>query len=337
MPKQYSSPEIRLHHISGDIQIFSSLGVIMVGNNVIRESLYGGFIPGVGPLQREGSNLYLELNNLPAEPSFEVNRAVHAMAGQIGARNFGHFWVDVVSVFQFALQFNNLMFFDAEYLVSPSTIPFHRETFDLLSAASPHPLNFHEVGPSSLIKVNRLLYVEGLHDIWRPRISFANFARSLSGLAASSISEQRRAELDKYSRLLHISRRDSPNRLRMANELEVEEFLTAKGFDVIVRSEFSIAESIYLFSRARAISGENGSNLMNILFCPVGCHMIEFHNPDLVKWDFRNFGSAAQAQYSCLVGRYVDNTSSDQANAPLRSRPWRIDLDELTQLLSDIF
>jgi len=67
-------------------------------------------------------------------------------------------------------------------------------------------------------------------------------------------------------RRLFVCRRDAPGRRRIANEEELAEALSTRGFEVVVLSELSFDEQIRRFAEARVVVGAHGAGLSNVLF-----------------------------------------------------------------------
>jgi hypothetical protein len=73
---------------------------------------------------------------------------------------------------------------------------------------------------------------------------------------------------------IYISRRFSPRRA-IANEVELENALRQKGFEIIYCERLSFAEQVDLFSQARNIVALHGAGLSNIVWAPKGTQVLE--------------------------------------------------------------
>ena len=84
---------------------------------------------------------------------------------------------------------------------------------------------------------------------------------------------------ERSGRRLFISRGDASFR-RLIGEAALLEKLTALGFEAIKLAGVSLAETARIFSTAEVVVGPFGSGLMNIVFCPPGCAVVEIVTPD---------------------------------------------------------
>lgn len=75
-------------------------------------------------------------------------------------------------------------------------------------------------------------------------------------------------------RNLYISRRHAPSRA-IANEVELENALSAHGFEIIYSEKLTFAEQIELFSQAHTIVALHGAGLSNIIWAPKGLKIME--------------------------------------------------------------
>jgi capsular polysaccharide biosynthesis protein len=73
---------------------------------------------------------------------------------------------------------------------------------------------------------------------------------------------------------IYVSRRGVSNRA-LTNEAEIEQALSAIGFEIVVPHELTFAEQSAIFSGARVICGPHGGGLANAIFAPAGCRVIE--------------------------------------------------------------
>ncbi|MBC6607476.1 oligosaccharide flippase family protein [Hymenobacter sp. BT188] len=73
---------------------------------------------------------------------------------------------------------------------------------------------------------------------------------------------------------IYISRRYAPRRA-MVNEVELENALRERGFEIVYCEKLSFAEQIHLFSQARTVVALHGAGLSNITWAPKGLRVLE--------------------------------------------------------------
>jgi capsular polysaccharide biosynthesis protein len=104
------------------------------------------------------------------------------------------------------------------------------------------------------------------HVVFRPNLAHDYVRRLLDYSAPARCGEGRR---------LYVSRGTARNRRRLANEGELIEFLTARGFEVVAMTGRSVAEQAALFASASMIVSLHGSALTNLIFATPGCQVVE--------------------------------------------------------------
>jgi len=73
---------------------------------------------------------------------------------------------------------------------------------------------------------------------------------------------------------LYVSRRDTARR-KLVNEAEIEAYLAARGFSVILLGEMTLEQQISALAGAEVVVSATGSGLVNCAFCPPGARMVE--------------------------------------------------------------
>jgi hypothetical protein len=81
-------------------------------------------------------------------------------------------------------------------------------------------------------------------------------------------------QLPSGHRDIYISRRYAPRRA-MVNEVELENALRERGFEIVYCEKLSFAEQIHLFSQARTVVALHGAGLSNITWAPKGLRVLE--------------------------------------------------------------
>lgn len=114
------------------------------------------------------------------------------------------------------------------------------------------------------------------------------------------------------SALLHHADRDYPASPRiylrrrnltrvLANEEELVEQLTARGWKAIDPGELTVAQQIKVFSKAEAICGLHGAAMANLLWCRPGCKVLEIIQRTHMNGCYENIAEANQLDYRYLL------------------------------------
>jgi len=104
------------------------------------------------------------------------------------------------------------------------------------------------------------------------------------------------------SRRLYISRADASGR-QIVNEQEVAEFLTRRGFEILLLGAMPLREQVQAFANAGVVIGPHGSGLTNMLFGPRHQQIIELHPADEMNHVFWVLANALQHPYAFLSGK----------------------------------
>ena len=75
---------------------------------------------------------------------------------------------------------------------------------------------------------------------------------------------------------LYISRA-SASRRRVVNEVQVQDLLRHRGFEVVHAEKLHIKQQVELFSRARTVVSIHGAGLSNAMFMPKGASLLELY------------------------------------------------------------
>ena len=103
--------------------------------------------------------------------------------------------------------------------------------------------------------------------------------------------------LSDATRKIYIGRKMGGWRF-VENQGEVEEFLSARGFENVQAENLSFADQIRLFASARLIVGMHGAGLANILFAP-RAHLVELMG-GYGDGAYYNIASAFKQPYTLL-------------------------------------
>lgn len=74
-------------------------------------------------------------------------------------------------------------------------------------------------------------------------------------------------------RKLFISRKQSEHR-RLLNLPEIENYLLARGFEVVFPEALTFANQVRLFAQAELVVGQTGAGFANLMWCPENCKAI---------------------------------------------------------------
>jgi hypothetical protein len=80
-------------------------------------------------------------------------------------------------------------------------------------------------------------------------------------------------------RKIYISRKGSSYR-NITNEKEIEQLMVSNGFEIVFPEKLTFATQVKLFSQAKAIVGQSGAGMANLLFAPENCKTLIFMSDD---------------------------------------------------------
>lgn len=132
-------------------------------------------------------------------------------------------------------------------------------------------------------------------------------------------------------RRIHISRRNSRTR-RFSNEPQVEQILSAHGFQTYCLEDFSFREQIALFAGAQVVVGCHGAGLTNLLFSVPGARVLDIQDPGYRNFAFWNMCEAVGHTYWYFLG---DQLHDAPGVHEFRCPPEKLELT-LSQMLSDL-
>jgi capsular polysaccharide biosynthesis protein len=87
----------------------------------------------------------------------------------------------------------------------------------------------------------------------------------------------------------------------VTNEVEVREFFTRKGWELIAPEKLSIPDQIALFRDAEAIAGVHGSAFTNLLWCSPGARVLELVPENFMAGAFGWLARANGLRHDFLV------------------------------------
>jgi len=315
-PNNWFEKSYAIHdgHIFGlsDAVVHGELGIITVGDYLVRESLHFTFPEFHGFTWTDSDHL-----EMPSpERETHVERGFHAMCGYVASRNYAHWWIDVVAAIGVALEGGAAS--DSTLLLPVITNNYQRETLDLIPEIADRSLSGQQgVG----VRCDRLFFNHRITaSDYTPHPRRVEFIQEL----------KRRAGADgggsKKKRKLYISRRDAGAR-PLANVDEVESLVASHGYEVMQMTGKSIKEQIQIFSSLTHLIAPHGAGLANILFCQPYTRMLELHYDQNVNWSLRRLASVLPMTYGVVVGT-SEKDDQDQA-ASNRPVPWSVSIAEL--------
>lgn len=123
-------------------------------------------------------------------------------------------------------------------------------------------------------------------ELWRcdrliiPKYIF-NLHPTMAGKLSRIADEVRPAS--GVSPFLYISRRDSSRYRMMLNEDEVEEVMTALGFDILLLAEMEEGDIVRRFGSAKFIVGPMGAGLYNAIYAPADAFVLALNSPNYLR------------------------------------------------------
>jgi capsular polysaccharide biosynthesis protein len=104
-----------------------------------------------------------------------------------------------------------------------------------------------------------------------------------------------------YPPRIYVSRSLAKYR-KFTNASEVRDCLAKHGFKEVFTEEMSFAEQVALFASVEAVVSQNGSGLVNIVFCRPGTKVLEIFSPDYVNVCDWGLANTAGLDYYYLLG-----------------------------------
>jgi Glycosyltransferase 61 len=298
-----------------DATIYAEAGLITTGDHLITNFLYlfdrerlPGWSGDCGPTD-DGRFVFPT-----SDPQSELEYALHALAGSC-RDNYYHWMIDVVSRMglyrELDLDLNSYAL-----LIPVLNTRYKVESLPMFGWDLPTK---RQCADETCIHVKKLIVtpdVSGFGFSYHPGIA-KSFKRRLG------VDE----DTQPLTRRIYISRRDSPHR-PLVNEDEVIETVVRAGFEVIVLSNYTLAEQAGIFAAASHIIAPHGAGLTNLLFCGPGGTLLELHMNSYVQWFFRRLAGVAGMRYGCLIGEAIGASDS------VHLQKWRLDIPSLKNILS---
>lgn len=97
---------------------------------------------------------------------------------------------------------------------------------------------------------------------------------------------------------IYVSRRHSSR--SFANEAELEQALTSRGFQIVSLEKLKIMEQIEIFRNAAVLVASHGAGLANIVWCSPGTKIIEMFTSTVFNDCFSRLSSQVSCEHYCL-------------------------------------
>jgi hypothetical protein len=232
-------------------RVFSSKGQIITEEKILISDLSRLF--GV-PKQR----LKLGYSNLVNTKKNENKVAVLTTAG---SNTYYHWLFDILPRIQLLKKAS--IFEELDFFVLPKLIhDFQKSSLAFFNIPNSKIL---EIEDNELIFANDLIVPSLPSELGTVNLWALNFIRDsyLKGISTHS-----------PNRKIYISRKNASAR-RILNEIEIIEYLSGLGFEIIEAESFSFDDQVKLFSQAEVVVSPHGSGLSNIVFCNKKTKVIE--------------------------------------------------------------
>jgi hypothetical protein len=107
-----------------------------------------------------------------------------------------------------------------------------------------------------------------------------------------------------HQKRIYVSRRRAKWR-RVVNEVEVQQYLAAHGFEVFELEHLSFREQVALFSQAEIIVASHGAGNANLMFAPPHARVVEIFSPNYVVNVYWAICSALGIEYWYLIAEGI--------------------------------
>jgi len=101
-------------------------------------------------------------------------------------------------------------------------------------------------------------------------------------------------------------------RRRLANQSELQEALSARGFVSVQPGQLTVAQQVEAVGSARWMVAPHGAALTNLIFAPPGAALLELFHPQHKNRCYENLASICGHRYESIVGRAINPDASRQ-------------------------
>ncbi|MEM9224304.1 MAG: glycosyltransferase family 61 protein [Pseudomonadota bacterium] len=102
-------------------------------------------------------------------------------------------------------------------------------------------------------------------------------------------------------RKVYVSRADSSRR-EMANQQQLEDLLKARGFDIVVPTQYEPEQQLAFFAEADVVIAPHGAGLTSIAACSPGTRLLELFSPEVGTAAYGAIATAKEMEYEFIVG-----------------------------------
>lgn len=114
------------------------------------------------------------------------------------------------------------------------------------------------------------------------------------------------------NKAVYISRRLAKKR-KLLNEIEIEEYLSSIGVEIIYMESLSFKAQIEAIHNAKLIISPHGAGLSHVLYT-ISAKVIEIHPSNYVQTHYCMLSSACGHDYECFVGEKMDENKNYNVN-----------------------
>jgi len=125
------------------------------------------------------------------------------------------------------------------------------------------------------------------------------------------------------SRLLNNEHR--PKYRPLVNEIEIQRAMKDLGFDILNPETIGFQQQQSIFKGASCIVGPSGSGMLNSIFAPDGCKVIDIESFTYTMRQHANVYSSSFKKYAFVLGKFEDDSE------PVQLRSWSVN----SRLLSE--
>lgn len=281
-----------------DVTLFGDGGIVLAGGAVVQDTL-AHCEPGRQWFadQPDGVSLFSA-----GAPERLEGRWLSLLGG--GHWNFYHWMVDGIG--RLAAADAALLARCRGVLVPASPVAVAAET--LARSGILRAREVRMVGPQDVFQCDRLVVPWAMAAMFQPHPRLVSWLAAL--VPPGALGPRRR---------LYIDRRGASNRV-LANEGEVIAALARFGVEAVALEGLGLAEQAALFADAELVVAPHGAGLVNLVFAPRDCRIVELLSDAYANWCFRRLAAAAGLDYDCVIGRAWDG----EAGAQVHARPWLV-------------
>ncbi|WP_300004147.1 glycosyltransferase 61 family protein [Anabaena sp. AL09] len=239
------------------------------------------------PDKNPRNHAIFSIEHLPPIHFREGNVAV--LAGLTNNIYF-HWMLDILPRWEL-LRKQNCDFDKIDYFVVDNSLPFQRETLNLLQIPENKQININQ---SHHIQASKLIVPSFPASVaWMPKwtCEFLKHHFLIPEYVKNTPSQQR----------IYITRNLAKSR-RILNEDEILNLLQSYGFTVVTLESMSVLEQAALFSQAEIIISPHGSGLTNLVFCQPETKVIELFAPNYVYHCYWWLSNLIGLDYYYLLG-----------------------------------